>query len=66
MVCHDCGHENASHNLMCAYCGFQFIIPNIAFAPQSWVRRWWRKLVCGTALLVSLAIFVAVLTFLLR
>ena len=24
MVCHDCGTENASMNLVCAYCGFPF------------------------------------------
>ena len=25
MVCHDCGHENARMNRVCAYCGARFL-----------------------------------------
>lgn len=30
MGCHDCGKENASLNLVCAYCGFPFAQDRVA------------------------------------
>ena len=30
MVCYECGNENASMNLICAYCGFPFARDHIA------------------------------------
>ena len=30
MVCYECGNENASMNLVCAYCGFPFARDHIA------------------------------------
>ena len=30
MVCYECGNENASMNLVCAYCGFPFARDHVA------------------------------------
>lgn len=30
MVCYECGNENASMNLICAYCGFPFARDHVA------------------------------------
>ena len=31
MVCYECGNENASMNLACAYCGFPFAKDHVAW-----------------------------------
>jgi hypothetical protein len=52
--------------MMCAYCGFQFVSPGAATAPDPWYRRWRRRLLPGAALPVLLATIIASVMYLLR
>jgi hypothetical protein len=43
VVCHDCGNENASMNLICAYCGVVFTDRGTVLRSDDWFsgqRKW--------------------------
>jgi hypothetical protein len=55
VVCYECGNENASMNLVCAYCGFPFARDHLASARHEPLR-------CGrvTPALIAVALVVPV------